>query len=242
MGQIKNIKLHIVTDIKHFSMNTSMNASFVTPTQPSLKGGQIPAGHIILNPKFRTTPLTKHIPEYNCKVLYDDTIGLIDCYPSNKCAVIIIQEAELIAQTEVRKKVRELKKFPHSKVAVVEVTETAQQYFKELQDQLTFTEDVLIQLLPVGNMKEAALLITQLTHTEKQGNPFTQKPKGKVVLEESILELVQSFPGVGGKKAVDLLTTFRTIQNICSQSVESLTKVVGKSTAESIVKMVNGRT
>ena len=152
------------------------NASFVTQTQPSLKGSKIPAGHVILNPKYRTSALAKHIPEFNSNILYDDTIGLIDCYPSSKCAVIILQEAQLIAQTEIRQKLRKLKKFPHARVALVEVTETGQQYFKELQESLMFGsegsvvggESVHVQVIPVGNLRDAALAITQLMNTEKQ--------------------------------------------------------------------------
>ena len=62
-----------------------------------------------------------------------------------------------------------------------------------------------------------------------------------MVLEESILDVVHSFPGVGGKKAMDLLNTFKTIKNICEASVDELVKVVGKTTAEAIVKMAEGK-
>jgi len=214
------------------------NSMHVTPTQPSLKGGQLPHGHIILNSKFHGTPLIKSISELSFTVVFDDSIGLIDCYPSSNCAVIIVQETHLIMETELKQKLRKLAKFPHCKVMIAEVSDISQQYFKQLQEQIIFN-DTDVRLIPVGNHKETAMLITNLSQVDNQSKPFIQKQKNRAPLEESILDVVHSFPGVGGKKALDLLTSFQSIKNILTANSNDLTKVVGKSTAESVTKMAS---
>ena len=44
------------------------------------------------------------------KLLYDDTLGLIDCYPSNSCALVIAHEADLVGDSELQVKVQKLTK------------------------------------------------------------------------------------------------------------------------------------
>lgn len=214
------------------------NNSFIAPTQPSLKGGKIPHGHIILNSKFQGTSLVKCLSELSFTVVFDDTIGLIDCYVSSYCAILLVQESQLIMETEIKQKLRKLAIFPHCKALIAEVTNVSQQYFKDLQERILFSETD-VKLVSVTNHREMALMISTLAQTDFQTNYFLQKAKNKTPLEESIVDVVHSFPGVGGKKALDLLTSFHSIKNILMASLQDLTKVVGKTTAESVIKMAS---
>ena len=216
------------------------NKSFITPTQPSLKGGQIPTGHIILNSKYAGSQLCKELSQTSFKVILDDTIGLIDCYASAKCAVIIVQESNLIMDTVVKQKIRKLVKFPNGKVLIAEVTDTNKQYFYELQDNIVFNDEYSdIKLIPVSDLRELALVLTSMSGADNDTNPFLLKKKKRAQLDESILDVVHSFPGVGGKKALDLLTTFKSIKNILTANVSDLSKVVGRTAAESIIQMAS---
>ena len=44
------------------------------------------------------------------RALFDDSIGLIDCYPSCNCAVIIAQECHLVNEIEMKQKIKKLSK------------------------------------------------------------------------------------------------------------------------------------
>lgn len=206
-----------------------MNVSaYVTPSQPSLKGSKIPDGHVILNSKYHSSDISKALADAGLNIQYDDSIGLIDCYPTCKCAVIIAQANQIINQTEISRKIKKLSKFTHHKIMLIEVGETSDQYFTELQNDLMSTD---IKLLPFTCIKDVALIINQFNYLESHSNPFLNKSKNKKLIEQSILSFVQSFPGLGEKKALELLKKYKSVKSIGEAPLEDIAQVVGKNNA-----------
>uniref|UniRef100_T2M5X5 Fanconi anemia-associated protein of 24 kDa n=1 Tax=Hydra vulgaris TaxID=6087 RepID=T2M5X5_HYDVU len=204
------------------------NNNVITPTQPSLRGSKIPNGHVVLNSKYYNSLVSKSLTGFGLKLLFDDTLGLIDCYPSNSCAVIIAHEADLVAESELQVKVQKLSKFADKKVILAESTEISDQYFKRLQLKMLGS---VVQVIPFTCVQDIGILIHQLGNSESKSYV---KPTKSLPVEDSLLSFVLLFPGVGEKKAIELLKTFKSLSAIINAPLNDLAKVVGNSTAETI--------
>lgn len=204
---------------------------------PSLKGSKLPNGHILLNHKFKGTPLSKEIFSSGLRLLYEDTLGFIDSFPTSDCAVIIAYENIVVSQVQLDSKLKQLLKYSKKKVILFEVTPLSEQYLAILQRRL-IDNDSDASLVPIGNEREAAMILCQLNQFEKD---FTFAKMGSIIpsTESSLLQTVSSFQGVGGKKANELLKKFSTLKNILQASVDDLAVVVGEQTAKMIKTSVN---
>ena len=210
----------------------------ITMSQPSLKGAKAPPGHIILNLKHNGSPLSRHLQDAGLKLLYDDSISIIDCYPSSRCALLIAMETDLINQDHLAAKIKKLSKFGQQRILLVEETDSSRQYVRELQIELALSGEA--QLIIVNSLKDIALVVAGLVHTENHSNPYTQRPKQSVTPDESLLSFVKSLPGVGDKKALELLKRFQSFHGIATASEADLAAVVGKSSASQLHQMLSG--
>ncbi|XP_076072991.1 Fanconi anemia core complex-associated protein 24-like isoform X2 [Mytilus galloprovincialis] len=90
-------------------------------------------------------------------------------------------------------------------------------------------------LIPVPSQKEAGTFLAQMVHVEghKETNPFTKK-KRSTPLDQALLASVKSIPKLGEVKSRMLLEKFGSLQAISKASIQELTAVVGKASAEHI--------
>ena len=62
-----------------------------------------------------------------------------------------------------------------------------------------------------GGDSEKYLLFFFQAYLENHPNQFTQKSKSTPLIEESLLDFVQSFNGIGDKKALELLKKYQSM-------------------------------
>lgn len=70
-------------------------------------------------------------------------------------------------------------------------------------------------------------------HREGRENPFRRRTSSRL-LEPSVLTLVQHIPGVGRVKALSLLQTFSSIQQLCNADLSELESIVGQASAQQV--------
>ena len=201
---------------------------------PCLKGSKLPNGHILLNHKFKGATLPKEIATIGLRIVYEDTLGLIDSFATSHCAVIIAYESIIISQLQLDAKLKQLIRYAKKKVLLFEMTSASDQYLNKLQQKL-ISDDLDVSVVLFGNEREAALILCQLNKFE---NSFTFAKIGSItpLTENAMLQTVSSFQGVGEKKAIELLKKFSTIKNIFQAPVEELANVVGERAAKIIKK------
>ncbi|XP_066913838.1 Fanconi anemia core complex-associated protein 24-like [Clytia hemisphaerica] len=199
---------------------------------PCLKGSKIPSRHLLLNLKFQSSSLSKEIISTGYKVLYEDTLGLIDCFPSTSCAVVIAFENLIVTELELKSKLRQLMKYSKKKVVLFEMSSTTEQYLNTLQ-QKVIREDWELSILLFTKLNEVVLFLTQLSQHQDNSSLFG-KPSDRPSHNESLLQIVTSFPGIGEKKAKELLKRFGTLKNILEAPTKDLAEVVGEKTSFSL--------
>lgn len=196
---------------------------------PVKSGINVPVGHLIVNPKWRSSDLSTSL-QSSIQVLYDDNVGLIDFYPSASTGVVYITEAELASNTYRRRlaKLRKANKVPI--VVIGERTATSSQYFSSLQKFCVM--ELGFSLVPVPSQREAGSFLAQMVHAEghKETNPFTKK-KRPPPLDQALLATVKCTPKLGDVKARILLEKFGSLYAISKASYQQLTDVVGKAIA-----------
>ncbi|XP_052068236.1 Fanconi anemia core complex-associated protein 24-like [Mytilus californianus] len=202
-------------------------------TQTPIKTGiNVPIGHLIVNPKWKNSDLSTTL-QSSIQVLYDDNLGMVDFYPSPNTGVVYITEAELVSNSYRRRlaKLRKANKIPI--VVIGERTGTSSQYFCPLQKFCVM--ELGFSLIPVPSQKEAGTFLAQMVHVEghKEANPFTRK-KRSAPLDQALLASVKSIPKLGEVKSRMLLEKFGSLHAISKASIQELTTVVGKASAEHI--------
>lgn len=201
---------------------------------PCLKGSKLPNGHVLLNHKFKDATLPKEIASNGLRVLYEDSLGLIDSFPTSHCAVVIAYENIIISQLQLDAKLKQLVKYAKKKVLLFEITSSTDQYLSKFQQRL-ISEELDVSVVLIGNEREAAMILCQLNQFESD---FSFAKIGSItpLTESSMLQTVSSFQGVGEKKAIELLKRFSTLKNIFQAPVEELAEVVGERAAKIIKK------
>ncbi|XP_060591513.1 Fanconi anemia core complex-associated protein 24-like [Ruditapes philippinarum] len=193
---------------------------------------RVPFGHVLINSKWQNSELVSAIQGVN--VVFEDNLGYIDFHPATHIGVVYATEADLVSQASVRRKLAKLRKANKVQVLVLaEKTGSSSQYYQSLQKFVVMELGFIIT--PVPTQTEAAGLIAQMVHTENklESNPFCKKRKHKN-LDECLLGTVQCIPKLGGVKARKLLEAFKSLEAINAASVDELTGIVGKSSAQNI--------
>ncbi|XP_034281662.1 Fanconi anemia core complex-associated protein 24 [Pantherophis guttatus] len=199
--------------------------------------GNVPLGHVIGNEKWKGSQIAQEM-QGKVKLILEDRLGLVDFHLSNRCCILYISEADLVAGNGFK---RRLVRFRNActlqGIVLVEKTQISNQYFPEVQKFVVL--ELGMTLLPVASQKEAAQLIAQLVHEQtKTSHPFQSKKCTKL-LEPSVLHTVQQIPGVGKTKALLLLENFGNIHQLCNASLQELEGVVGRSLAQQIHAFFN---
>ncbi|KGL78359.1 Fanconi anemia-associated protein of 24 kDa, partial [Tinamus guttatus] len=203
-------------------------------------GGSIvvPYGHAIGNEKWRGSEISQRL-QGKIKLIFEDSLGLVDFHLPNKTCILYISEADLVAGDEFK---RRLVRFRNASslggIVIVERTSISEQYFLAVQKLVVL--ELGMVLLPVANQGEAAQLITQLVSfsvreqsKDRSSNPFLRKQCSQLA-EASVFRTVQQIPGVGKTKALLLLQQFGSIHRLCNASVKELETVVGQTVAQQI--------
>ena len=200
---------------------------------PSLKGSKIPPGHVLLNSKYHKSSLGKEITEVGLQILYDD-LGLIDCYTSTNCGVVIATENAIISELELKVKLKQLLKYKDKKVVLFALTETSEQYLRDFQQKIV-RDDWDINLILFSSEKEIAVMLSQLNHAEKLTG-FSKK-SSEDSIEKALVDTLVSISGIGEKKALELLKKFGNLKNIFEAPLPKLVEIVGERAANTIKKM-----
>ncbi|XP_060770693.1 Fanconi anemia core complex-associated protein 24 [Neoarius graeffei] len=191
-----------------------------------------PYGHVLINAKWRGSILVQHF-KGNVKTVFEEELGVVDLYLSNKSCVLYVSESDLVAGNDYKRKIvrfRNANSNFHG-VVLVEKTRLSEQYFSGLQKFVVL--ELGLALLHVAGPGEAAQLITQMVHGESKENPFRKRSTARL-LDPVVLNVVQQIPGVGKVKAMALLQHFSNIHKISNVSVEDLEPVVGQAAAQHI--------
>lgn len=210
---------------------TQQNKSF------RLSEVNLPKGHVLINLRWKNSELANKL-ESKLTLLYDDELNDVDFHPMTGVGVIYISEAEMVSQSNSykRKMVRQRKRNTFKIIVIAEKTAMSSQYYFGIQ---TFCVLQLgLVLLPVANQVDAAGVLLQLAFagTRPERNPFKrlkQEPpkKGDADLQKAMLATLQSIPGLGSMSAKLLILNFGSLLEIANASPETLSQLVGKSTA-----------
>ncbi|KAK9392755.1 Fanconi anemia core complex-associated protein 24 [Crotalus adamanteus] len=192
----------------------------------------VPLGHVIGNEKWKGSQIAQEM-HGKVKLILEDGLGLVDFHLSNRCCILYISEADLVAGNGFK---RRLARFRNAcslqGIVLVEKNQISNQYFPEVQKFVVL--ELGMTLLPVASQKEAAQLIAQLVHEQTKTSNLFQRKKCTKLLEPSVLHTVQQIPGVGKTKALLLLENFGNIHQLCNASLQELEGVVGRSLAQQI--------
>ncbi|XP_039255787.1 Fanconi anemia core complex-associated protein 24-like [Styela clava] len=208
-----------------------------TPVQAGLS---IPAGHIMVNNRWRNTDLLKLLQSKVSVLFMDSTESVIDFYPSSHSGIIYLTESDILSVSDAKRRVAKLRKSRQIAFHRVLFSKTAmtQQYFAQFQKMVVI--DCGMEIFPLMNHREAGDLIIRMIHQDirtPSRNPF--KSRGIVQsspIDSAILQLVILFPKIGETKAKALLEKFKNINAITKASTEELSSVVGSSSAQHLRK------
>ncbi|NXY21889.1 FAP24 protein, partial [Atrichornis clamosus] len=198
----------------------------------------VPYGHVIGNEKWRGSEVAQRL-QGKVRLIFEDSLGLVDFHLSNRTCILLISEADLIAGDEFKQRLVRFRNASSLRgIVIVEKTQISDQYFFTVQKLVVL--ELGMVLLPVANQGEASQLIIQLVSfcVREQSrdcgtNPFLRKQRTQLA-EPAMLQTVQHIPGVGKKKALLLLQQFGSIHRLCNASVSELEQVVGQIVAQQI--------
>ncbi|KXJ10527.1 Fanconi anemia-associated protein of 24 kDa [Exaiptasia diaphana] len=165
--------------------------------------------------------------------MFDDTMGLADFLPSSEVAMAYLTESDLISSVDYKTKILKLSKVYQRVLVLAERTSMSEQYFPALQHFVVMERSLV--LIPLTSTTEAAKCITQMVKLENKplNNPYRIKRKPPS-FDTSLLATVQNIPGLGEKKAMDLLKEFKSIEGISNGNFEKMSSVIGKSSAQQV--------
>ncbi|KAL7978897.1 hypothetical protein Chor_013386 [Crotalus horridus] len=201
---------------------------------PPVRAGavNVPLGHVIGNERWKGSQIAQEM-HGKVKLILEDGLGLVDFHLSNRCCILYISEADLVAGNGFKRRLVRFRNACNLQgIVLVEKTQISNQYFPEVQKFVVL--ELGMTLLPVASQKEAAQLIAQLVHEQTKTSNLFQRKKCTKLLEPSILHTVQQIPGVGKTKALLLLENFGNIHQLCNASLQELEGVVGRSLAQQI--------
>ncbi|XP_063814431.1 Fanconi anemia core complex-associated protein 24 [Pseudophryne corroboree] len=194
----------------------------------------VPYGHVIGSEKWRGTELAQLL-QGKIKLMFEDGLGLVDFHLSNRACVLYISESDMVSGNAFKRRLVRFRKASNLKgLVIAERTRLSDQYFAPVQNFIVL--ELGMVLLPVTNQSEAAQLIVHLVQERSReggSNPFLAKKHGHLS-DASVLQSVQTIPGVGRVKAQQLLQRFPSIQQLSDASLRELEAVVGRGIASNI--------
>ncbi|XP_045584743.1 Fanconi anemia core complex-associated protein 24 isoform X2 [Procambarus clarkii] len=197
----------------------------------------VPAGHILVSNSWTGTQLAGYLSKYT-SVLYSDGLGIVDFYPSRDAAVIFVSEADIISGINYRRRIVRFRQANTSirGSVIAQNTSLTRDQFCILQKFVSV--ELGLAILPIQTIEEAAQLLAQMVTCEAKfnSNPFRMKPKTASTPDVDLLKTMTVIPGLGDKRARQILQHFGSLQEISNTSQENLEKVVGAATASSVYK------
>lgn len=201
----------------------------------------IPPGHLLSSSAWQGTQLVTLISK-ETKVLYSDGLGVVDFHPSADAAIIFVSEADLLSGGSFKRRIVKFRQANTSLrgIVVAQKTPHTQEPFSDLQKFVCMELDLAI--VPVKTISEAAQLLAQMVRCEAKVNinPFCMKPKTVNSADAGILATATAVPGLGEKRARQLLEHFGSLHKIANATQENLASVVGNSTASSVYDFFHG--
>ncbi|XP_042860487.1 Fanconi anemia core complex-associated protein 24-like [Penaeus japonicus] len=201
----------------------------------------IPPGHLLTASAWQGTQLASLIATQT-NVLYSDGLGVVDFHPSADAAIIFISEADLLTGGSFKRRIVKFRQANTSLRGIVVAQKTAhtEEQFSNLQKFVCVELDLAI--VPVRTISEAAQLLAQMVTCEAKvnANPFCMKPKTVNSSDAGILATTTAVPGLGEKRARQLLEHFGSLYKIANATQENLASVVGNSTASSVYDFFHG--
>ncbi|KAM8947559.1 Fanconi anemia core complex-associated protein 24 [Pelodytes ibericus] len=194
----------------------------------------VPYGHAITSEKWRGTELSKLL-QGKVTLVFENGLGLVDFHLSNRTCILYVSEADIILGNAFRRRLAQFRKACNLKgIVLAERSRLSEQYFLPIQSFVVL--ELGMALFPVTNQTEAAQLIVHLVQErsrDRTSNPFRGRTPFQL-REASILHTVQTIPGVGKVKALQLLQQFPSIQQLSQASLSQLEPVVGRKIANNI--------
>ncbi|KAK3923949.1 Fanconi anemia core complex-associated protein 24 [Frankliniella fusca] len=209
----------------------------ISLTKPQKCAVKVPLGRILVNKRWRGSPVCKELDSADCKVIYSDGLGFVDFFPSDSCAVIYITEAELLTPKSFTERVTLLSKEYHNRgVVIVDVCRSAS--YQDFQDLACF--ELELTVYPVAQQQEIPRILRALTYAETRqtNNPFRSLgAEDELELEKQQMSLLKHIPSIGDKAAMKLLKSYGHITAISKLSEERLSCKIGRAVATASVAM-----
>ncbi|CAL4059859.1 unnamed protein product, partial [Meganyctiphanes norvegica] len=174
-------------------------------------------------------------------VLTKHGLGAIDFRASNDKAVLYVSEADLVAGPSYRRRLAKFRKDCQKQqgIVIVENTPMTSQLFPSFQKFVVI--DLNLSIIPVRNIEEAAKLLTQMVNCEGKvgANPFLKRDKKANSPDLSMLNAVLKIPGLGQKRALQIMDHYGSIFALAKASEDDLAKIVGKATGIAVYSFFN---
>ncbi|XP_028392525.1 Fanconi anemia core complex-associated protein 24-like isoform X2 [Dendronephthya gigantea] len=204
----------------------------LTSSQKAAGSVRILPGHVLVNEKYQGSLLVK-VLQGSVNVVFEN-LGFMDFRPSVDVGVLFLNESELITGTTYKQRIIKLAKVQTTRALVLyEKTAMTDQYVEQLQK---FTAiNMGINLYPVSSQEEVAKFLIQMVNVigDARSNPFLIK-KSQKPIDQTLLDTLQTVPGLGEKKALALLQRFSSLKELGGASKQDISRVVGDACAQTI--------
>lgn len=206
---------------------------------PPARLSSFPAGHCLVNDKWRNNSVCKSISRVMTVKLMGG-LGVVDFQPSPNLVVLYLTEGDIICGVE--SLVTKMEKFKKMKsqssmlvVACIFLrTELSTQYFENFQRMIVLQYTCVI--VPITNQEQVPQVLHQMFVAESQKNPFLARPNRPESsrLHKDLLLAVCKIPGMGEKRSRTLLQKMESIRKIARARNPELTPVLGPNLARGV--------
>jgi len=203
------------------------------------KVSNFPAGHCLVNEKWRNNVVAKGISKLMTVKLLGG-FGVIDFQPSPNIVLIYLTEGDIVCGVESLgmkfEKLRKMKSGTNRLVVgcIFLRTEISSQYFETFQRRIVL--DCSFVMLPVTTQEQVPQVIHQMFVAETQKNPFLlpKQPSASSRLDKDLLLAVCKIPGMGEKRSRTLLQKTGSIRKIARARNPELTPILGPNLARGV--------
>jgi len=201
---------------------------------PVVRNVSIPAGHCLVNVKWKNSPMARNISRL-MTVKYMDGMGASDFQPCSNLSVVFLGEGDAICdpQTTLATKLNKLKKGGSKVICLFMRTALTAQYLMEVQRLVVL--QYKYSVVPIGNSEQVPQLLQQMCKADRQRtNPFNKPIVTPSAVHRDLLLTVAKIPGMGEVRARKLLAKFDSIKKIARARNSDLVPVLGQNLAKGV--------
>ena len=199
---------------------------------------KVPTGYLMLNGRLAGSEIYRLL-KAKFFVNIDETLGTVDIVYLEGKGVLYVEEHELLAVEDSKKRVSNFKTTVNQGIVFLESI-VFDENFIEFQNFIVI--ELKLNLMMVVSKSEAVELLGKIIKEELQpkNNPFLIKQK-TISKEKCILNAFQNIPKLGVVKAKLIMEDFRTIEKLLESTEEDLVLLIGKSSARSLYNFLHSQ-